>query len=66
MMYLLRGSSVAGKVAPALWGPWSVSEDPGWGDEMTLDYNFEANVWAASTANHPELIESYTVFLTDA
>lgn len=31
-----------------------------WGDEMTLDYNFEANFWSASSANHPEVIQSYT------
>ena len=27
---------------------------------MTLDYNFEANFWSASSANHPEVIQSYT------
>ena len=33
MMYLQRGSTRAGAVAPALWGPWSVSDSPSWGDE---------------------------------
>ena len=59
MMYLLRGATGDDKVAPALWGPWSVSDAPDWGDEMTLDYNFEANYWSAATANHPEIIHSY-------
>ena len=26
---------------------------------MTLDYNFEANNWAAAAANHPEVIDDY-------
>jgi len=60
MLYLLRGSARADAVAPALWGPWSVSDAPLWGDEMTLDYNFEANFWSACSANHPELIQSYS------
>ena len=43
MLYLLRGAARVDAVAPALWGPWSVSDAPDWGDEMTLDYNFEAS-----------------------
>ena len=64
MMYLLRASNEEGAVAPALWGPFSVSDAPDWGDEMTLDYNFEANFWAAATSNHPELIHSYAATVT--
>jgi hypothetical protein len=50
MMYLLRGSTRAGSVAPALWGPWSVSDAPDWGDEMTLecgrrDSNRRGGLW---------------------
>lgn len=59
MFYLLRASTKQGAVAPALWGPFSVTDQPGWGDEMTLDYNFEANMWSAATANHPEVILPY-------
>eukprot|EP01052_Picozoa_sp_SAG31_P032012 SAG31_NODE_3463_length_4245_cov_2.612397_4_plen_588_part_00 len=36
MMYLLRASTKEGSVAPALWGPWSTTDNPDWGDEMTL------------------------------
>ena len=40
MMYLMRGSMRAGKVAPGLWGPWTIVDFSGWSDQMTLDYNF--------------------------
>ena len=31
MMYLLRSSARADTVAPALWGPFSVTDAPDWG-----------------------------------
>ena len=33
-----------GKVAPGLWGPWTITDFSGWSDQMTLDYNFECVV----------------------
>jgi len=36
----MRGSMRAGKVAPGLWGPWTIVDFSGWSDQMTLDYNF--------------------------
>ena len=44
MMYLMRGSMREGKVAPGLWGPWTITDFSGWSDQMTLDYNFECVV----------------------
>ena len=37
MMYLMRGSMREGKVAPGLWGPWTITDFSGWSDQMTLD-----------------------------
>jgi hypothetical protein len=65
MSYLMRGSMAVGKVAPALWGPWCITDFSGWSDQMTLDYNFEANYWSAATANHPELVLSYAATILD-
>jgi len=39
---------------------FSAAQDtPDWADQMTLDYNFEANYWAAATSNRAELMEPY-------
>jgi hypothetical protein len=43
MRYLMGGSmrpGAEGKVAPGLWGPWTITDFSGWSDQMTLDYNF--------------------------
>ena len=45
MLYLLRSAARLGSVAPSLWGPFSTTDLPSWGDAMTLDYNQEANFW---------------------
>ena len=37
-----------------------------WGDDMTLDYNFQANFWGCSTANRPELVLLYAATLLDS
>ena len=42
MLYLLRSSTRVGAVPPGLFGPFSTTDIPSWGDQMTLDYNFEA------------------------
>ena len=47
MTYLMGGSmrpGAEGKVAPGLWGPWTITDFSGWSDQMTLDYNFECVV----------------------
>jgi hypothetical protein len=57
MSYLLRSSMGAQlEVAPGLWGPFSSTDSPGWGDQFTLDYNFQANFWSTCTANRPHFI----------
>ena len=58
-LYLLRSSTRVGAVPPSIWGPWTVTDVPKYADQMTLDYNFQANFWSAQTSNHAELILPY-------
>ncbi|GMI56611.1 hypothetical protein ScalyP_jg5565 [Parmales sp. scaly parma] len=59
MLYSFRASNEVGNVSPGLWGPFCTTDTPDWADQMTLDYNFEANYWAAATSNRAELMEPY-------
>ncbi|KAH8071300.1 hydrolase [Aureococcus anophagefferens] len=62
-LYLQRGAMRVGKTPPALWGPYSTTDFPGWSDDVTLDYNFEANYWATTMLNAPELAAQYNDFI---
>ncbi|GAX82137.1 hypothetical protein CEUSTIGMA_g9565.t1 [Chlamydomonas eustigma] len=66
MLYLMRSSMAEGSVAPSLWGPFSTSDSPSWSDDMTLDYNFQANFWSVATANRPEFSKLYEATLLDS
>ena len=58
--YLFKSATALGAVPPGLWGPWvSGTNRAAWGGDYTLDYNFQANFWGASSSNHPELIMPY-------
>jgi alpha-L-fucosidase 2 len=57
-LYLLASTSRSGEAAPGLWGDW-VMRDPDWNGDYALDFNYEAPFYAAFTANHAELTESY-------
>jgi len=59
MQFAFRASNAIGEVPPGLWGPFNTKDTPDWADQMTLDYNFEANYWSAATSNHPELMRPY-------
>lgn len=59
MQYLLGSSSRRHKVVPSLWGPWSIHDPPDWADDITLDYNIEANFWSVGSSNRLELMEPY-------
>jgi hypothetical protein len=37
-----------------------------WSDDMTFDYNFQANFWSSSTANRPELVLIYAATVLDS
>jgi hypothetical protein len=52
-------SKVDGGVIPGLLGPWSLQDPVGWSDDVTLDYNVEANFYGAASSNHPEAMMSY-------
>ena len=56
-LYLLASTSRTGEVAPALWGPW-IMTDPAWG-YYTMNYNQEVPFYAAFPTNHVELADSY-------
>ncbi|KAH8071340.1 hydrolase [Aureococcus anophagefferens] len=62
-LYLQRGAMRVGKTPPALWGPYSTTDFPGWSDDLTLDYSFEANYWATTMLNAPELAAQYNDFI---
>ena len=51
-------------VIPGLLGPWSLQDPVGWSDDVTLDYNVEANFYGAASSNHPEAMWPYFPTLT--
>jgi alpha-L-fucosidase 2 len=57
-LYLLASTSRSGEAAPGMWGNW-VMRDPNWNGDYALDFNYEAPFYAAFTANHVELADSY-------
>jgi hypothetical protein len=48
-----------GGVIPGLLGPWSMQDPVGWSDDVTLDYNAEANFYGAASSNHAEAMWPY-------
>ena len=48
-----------GGVIPGLLGPWSLQDLVGWSDDVTLDYNAEANYYGAASSNHAESMSPY-------
>merc|ERR1719265_2443389 len=53
-----------GGVIPGLVGPWSLQDPVGWYDDVTLDYNVEANYYGAASSNHPDSMFPYFPTLT--
>ena len=43
MLYLMRSSMRVGKVAPGLWGPFTIVDFSGWSDQMTLDCTYASH-----------------------
>ena len=43
--YMLGSFSHVGGLTAGLLGPWSLLDPVGWFDDLTLDYNVEANYW---------------------
>eukprot|EP01043_Picozoa_sp_COSAG02_P084006 COSAG02_NODE_21915_length_770_cov_1.095380_1_plen_201_part_10 len=59
--YMLGSFSRVGGVTAGLLGPWSMQDPVGWFDDLTLDYNVEANYWGAASANRLEAMLPYFV-----
>lgn len=63
--YVLACTTRQGKIAPSLIGNLVHSDPSAWNDQLTLDYNFEANFWGAGAANHPEMYLPYIATVTN-
>ena len=57
--YMLKCFAKVSGVIPGLLGPWSLQDPVGWSDDVTLDYNVEANFYGAASSNHAETMHSY-------
>lgn len=55
---MLGSASRPGKVVPALFGPWVVTDVPAWYGDMTLDYNQQAAFYHVASSNHAEQAQS--------
>eukprot|EP00041_Stephanoeca_diplocostata_P026806 m.729241 g.729241 ORF g.729241 m.729241 type:complete len:1225 (+) comp23048_c0_seq4:158-3832(+) len=66
--YMLRAFAKSGPgsggVIPGLLGPWSMQDPVGWSDDVTLDYNAEANFYGAASSNHAGTMWAYFPTLT--
>lgn len=59
MLNCFSKNRTGGGVIPGLLGPWSMQDPVGWSDDVTLDYNVEANFYGAASSNHPEAMWPY-------
>ena len=59
MLNCFTKNQTGGGVIPGLLGPWSMQDPVGWSDDVTLDYNAEANFYGAASSNHPEAMWPY-------
>lgn len=63
-LYQMGASSREGKVAPGLFGHWTTTEDPAWGGDYTLDYNYYGPFNGMASSNRLEqLSEMYQPIL---
>jgi hypothetical protein len=60
-MYALAGTSAeeASVPAPGLYGVWSTSDSSNWNGDLTLDYNYESNMFSAHASNHGDRTAGY-------
>ena len=59
MLNCFTKNQTGGGVIPGLLGPWSLQDPVGWSDDVTLDYNAEANFYGAASSNHQESMWPY-------
>jgi alpha-L-fucosidase 2 len=64
-LYMLACASRTGHAPPGLWGPWplpgsSTNAQPNWNGDYHTNYDYEVPYLGVLTANHPELLNSYS------
>ncbi|MDQ0893990.1 galactose-binding domain-containing protein [Agromyces ramosus] len=63
--YLLGASTREGATASGLWGPWITTDNPAWGSDYHLNYNFEAPNYGLASSNRHEFMNPYFTAITD-
>ncbi|WP_329080103.1 glycosyl hydrolase family 95 catalytic domain-containing protein [Streptosporangium sp. NBC_01469] len=64
-LYFLGSSLREGKTASGLYGIWATSDNPLWGGDMHMNYNWQANYYGVYSSNRPELALPYFDLVTD-
>lgn len=65
-LYIIASATRAGKVPPAIFGPWVTTDHPSWSGAYTLNYNYQSPFFCLYTSNRQHLITSYIDPLLDS
>lgn len=57
--YLMACCCEPGKYAPGIFGNWITTDEPAWGGDYHLNYNYQAPWWGLYSSNHIDLCEPY-------
>lgn len=57
--YLMACCCEPGKYAPGIFGNWITTDEPAWGADYHLNYNYQAPWWGLYSSNHIDLCEPY-------
>lgn len=57
--YLMACCCEEGKYAPGIFGNWNTTDEPAWGGDYHLNYNYEAPWWGLYSSNHIGICEPY-------
>ncbi|MBR4899760.1 MAG: hypothetical protein IKZ46_02390 [Victivallales bacterium] len=63
--YLLACAARNPNFPPGLFGNFITAAEPGWGGDYHMNYNYQATFYAATSSNHPELLDGYHVPLEE-
>ncbi|MGI6691978.1 MAG: glycosyl hydrolase family 95 catalytic domain-containing protein [Christensenellales bacterium] len=63
--YIMACCSKKGSFAPGLFGNFITTDQPNWGGDYHLNYNYQAPWWGSYSSNHIELTEPYDVPIID-
>lgn len=64
-LYFMACCSRNLRFPPGIYGNFITTDQPGWGGDYHLNYNYEAAFYGVITANHPELTDGYAAPLED-